>query len=171
MEKIKKVIPNLSEFKQYLRDLVGEMEYSHSSLTKKRLELWLFNKVHLGNGQVSPGFYDQRLYELCQRLYPGSDIGLLTYHGPAKGGSCGLIAPHRDHGYGRPIAVSLNIGIAEFVVDGKSCVLNDGEIVKFNCKQLHSVPRIMSEERFSLVLWQLNQAKGYRSQMVDPIEW
>ena len=171
MEKIKKVIPNLCEFKQYLRDLVGEMEYSHSSLTKKRLELWLFNTVHLGNGQVSPGFYDQRLYELCQRLYPGCDIGLLTYHGKERGGSCGLIAPHRDHGYGRPIAVSLNIGIAEFVVDGKSCVLNDGEIVKFNCKQLHSVPRIMSEERFSFVLWQLNQAKGYRSQMVEPIEW
>jgi hypothetical protein len=171
METIKKTIPNLSEFKEYLRSLIGEMEYSHSSLTKKRLELWLFNKVHLGNGQVSPGFYDQRLYKLCQRLYPGSDIGLLTYHGPARDASCGLIAPHRDQGYGRPIAVSLNIGIAEFVVDGKSCVLNDGEIVKFNCKQLHSVPRIMSEERFSLVLWQLNQAKGYRSQMVEPIEW
>lgn len=171
MEKMKKVIPNISEFKEYLRGLVGEMEYSHSSLTKKRLELWLFNKVHLGNGQVSPGFYDQRLYDLCQKLYPGSDIGLLTYHGPEKGGSCGLIAPHRDHGYGRPIAVSLNIGIAEFIVDGKSCVLKDGEIVKFNCKQLHSVPRIMSEERFSLVLWQLNQAKGFRSSIDFPIEW
>ncbi|WP_333394545.1 hypothetical protein [Microcoleus sp. N9_A1] len=168
---MKKVIPNLSELKEYLRGLVGEMEYSHSSLTKKRLELWLFNKVHLGNGQVSLGFYDERLYQLCQRLYPGCDIGLLTYHGNKRGGSSGLIADHRDHGYGRPIAVSLNIGIAEFVVDGKSCVLDDGEIVKFNCKQIHSVPRIMSEERFSLVLWQLNQAKGYRSKMIESIEW
>ncbi|MEG4503851.1 hypothetical protein QUA81_13395 [Microcoleus sp. F6_B4] len=171
MEKIKKIIPNLSEFKEYLRSLIGEMEYSHSSLTNKRLELWLFNKVHLGNGQVSPGYFDQRLYDLCQRIYPGSDIGLLTYHGKERGGSCGLIAPHRDHGYAQPMAVSLNIGIAEFVIEGKSYLLNDGEIVKFNCKLPHAVPRIMSEERFSLVLWKLNEVKGYRSQMMTPIDW
>lgn len=171
MEKIKKVIPNLPEFKQYLRSLIGEMEYSHSTLTKKRLELWLFNKVHLGNGQVKPGYFDERLYSLCQRIYPGSDIGLLTYHGKERGGSCGLIAPHRDHGYGKPIAVSLNIGVAEFVVDGKSYLLKDGDINEFNCKLSHSVPRILSEERFSLVLWKLNEARGYRSQMVETIDW
>ncbi|MEG4594137.1 hypothetical protein QUB00_20350 [Microcoleus sp. F8_C2] len=171
MEKIKKIIPNLSEFKEYLRNLIGEMEYSHSSLTKKRLELWLFNQIHLGNGQVSPGYSNIRLYDLCQRIYPGCDIGLLTYHGPERGGSCGLIASHRDHSYAQPMAVSLNLGIAEFVIDGKIYVLNDGDIVKFNCKLPHAVPRIMSEERFSLVLWKLNEAKGYRSQMMMPIDW
>ena len=172
MEAIKKTTPNiLLEFKQYLRSLVQQMEYSYSSLTNKRLELWLFNKVHLGNGQVSPGYFDQRLYDFCQRLYPGCDIGLLTYHGPARGGSCGLIAPHRDHGYAQPMAVSLNIGLAEFVVDGKTYLLEDGQMTKFNCKLSHSVPRILSEERFSLVLWKLNQAKGYRGQMMMPIDW
>jgi len=171
MRKIKKTIPNIAEFTEYLRSLVGEMEYSHSTLTKKRLELWLFNKVHLGNGQVSLGFYDQRLYELCQRIYPGSDIGLLTYHGKERGGSCGLIAEHRDHAYAKPTAVSLNIGAAEFVVDGKSYLLENGDINKFNCKLSHSVPRILTEERFSLVLWQLNESKGYRSQMVETIDW
>ncbi|NQE38141.1 hypothetical protein E5S67_05925 [Microcoleus sp. IPMA8] len=35
MEKIKKIIPNISEFKEYLRSLICEMEYSYSSLTKK----------------------------------------------------------------------------------------------------------------------------------------
>jgi len=171
MESIKKTIPNIAEFKEYLRSLIPEMEYSHSSLTKKRLELWLFNKVHLGNGQVSPGYFDQRLYDLCQRIYPDSDIGLLTYHGKERGGSCGLIAPHRDHGYAKPIAVSLNIGRAEFVVDGKTYVLEDGDINQFNCKFSHSVPRILTEERFSLVLWQLNESKGYKSQMMMPIDW
>jgi hypothetical protein len=142
------------------------MEYSHSSLTNKRLELWLFNKVHLGNGRVSPGYFDRRLYDFCQRLYQGCDIGLLTYHGPERGGSCGLIALHRDHSYGQPMAVVLNLGAAEFVINGKSYVLNDGDIMKFNCKLLHAVPRIMSEERFSLVLWKLNQSKGFKSQMI-----
>jgi hypothetical protein len=93
MEAIKKTIPNIAEFKQYLRSLVPQMEYSYSSLTNKRLELWLFNKVHLGNGQVSPGYFDQRLYDFCQRLYENCNIGLLTYHGPERGGSGGLIAP------------------------------------------------------------------------------
>ena len=171
MEAIKKTIQNIAEFKQYLRSLVPQMEYSYSSLTNKRLELWLFNKVHLGNGQVSPGYFDQRLYDFCQRLYEGCDIGLLTYHGPERGGSCGLIAPHRDHSYGQPMAVVLNLGMAEFVIDDKTYVLNDGDIMKFNCKLLHAVPRIMSEERFSLVLWKLNQSKGFKSQMVMPMDW
>src|SRR4028118_2059208 len=157
MEAIKKTIPNIAEFKQYLRSLVPQMEYSYSSLTNKRLELWLFNKVHLGNGQVSPGYFDQRLYDFCQRLYQGCDIGLLTYHGPERGGSCGLIAPHRDHSYGQPMAVVLNIGVAEFVIDGKIHVLNDGDMKRFNCKLPHAVPRILTEERFSLVLWKLNE--------------
>ena len=170
METIKKIIPNLCEFKKYLRSLIAKMEYSHSSLTNKRLELWLFNKVHLGNGQVTPGYFNIRLYDLCQRIYPGCDIALLTYHGKERGGSCGLIAPHRDHGYAQPMAVSLNLGVAEFVIDGKTHVLNDGEIVKFNCKLSHAVPRILSEERFSLVLWKLNEVKGYRSQMMTPID-
>jgi hypothetical protein len=147
------------------------MEYSYSSLTNKRLELWLFNKVHLGNGQVSPGYFDHRLYDFCQRLYEGCDIGLLTYHGPERGGSCGLIAPHRDHSYGQPMAVVLNIGMAEFVIDGKTYVLNDGDIKKFNSKLLHAVPRILTEERFSLVLWKLNLNKGYKSQMTIPVNW
>ena len=171
MEAIKKTIPNIAEFKQYLRSLVPQMEYSYSSLTNKRLELWLFNKVHLGNGQVSPGYFDQRLYDFCQRLYEGCNIGLLTYHGPERGGSCGLIAPHRDHSYGQPMAVVVNIGMAEFVIDGKTYVLNDGDIKKFNSKLLHAVPRILNEERFSLVLWKLNLNKGYKSQMTIPINW
>jgi len=171
METIKKTIPNIAELKQYLRGLVNEMEYSHSSLTKKRLELWIFNKIHLGNGHVSAGYFDQRLYDFCQRLYPGCDVGLLTYHGKERGGSCGLIAPHRDYSYGQPMAVLLNIGMAEFAINDKTYVLNDGDIMKFNCKLLHAVPRIMSEERFSLVLWKLNQAKGFKSQMMMPIDW
>jgi hypothetical protein len=69
------------------------------------------------------------------------------------------------------MAVVLNIGVAEFTIDGKTYLLQDGDMTKFNCKLSHSVPRILSEERFSLVLWKLNQAMGYRSQMMMPIDW
>lgn len=171
MQTIAKQIPNIQEFKEYLGSLVDLMEYSHSTLTEKRLELWLFNKVHLGNGSVTLGYFDQRLYDFCQRLYPGSDVGLLTYHGPKRGGSSGLIKPHRDHQYAMPPAVLLNIGVAEFVINGESHLLQDGDIKAFNCKQSHGVQRILSEERFSLVLWKFNEAKGYRSKMMMPIDW
>lgn len=171
MKRLMKQIPNIEQFRDYCRSLVPLMKPSHSTLTGRRLELWLFNEVHLGSGKVSPGYFDSRLYNFCQRIYPGCNIGLLTYHGELGGGSSGLIKPHRDHGYAKPRAVSINLGEAEFAVDGKLYKLSDGDICEFNCKLTHSIPRILSSERFSLVLWQLNEAKGYRSQMVEPIDW
>ena len=93
------------------------MKPSYSTLTTRRLELWLFNEVHLGNGTVKPAYFDDRLYNFCQRIYPGSNIGLLTYHGYERGGSSGLIRPHKDHGYAMPHTVSINLGEAEFAID------------------------------------------------------
>ena len=171
MKRLKKQIPNIEQFRDYCRSLVPLMKPSHSSLTGRRLELWLFNEVHLGSGKVTAGYFDSRLYDFCQRIYPGSNIGLLTYHGELGGGSSGLIKPHRDHGYAMPRAVSINLGEAEFAVDGKLYKLGDGDICEFNCKLTHSVPRILTPERFSLVLWQLNEARGYRSQIIEPINW
>ncbi|MEG3842618.1 hypothetical protein [Microcoleus sp. herbarium14] len=169
MQQITKSIPNIEHFRDYCRSLVSLMRPSFSTLTNRRLELWLFNSVHLGNGTVSPGFFDDRLYNFCQRIYPGCDIGLLTYHGELNGGSSGLIKPHKDHSYAMPRTVTINLGEAEFYIDGNLHRLTDGAICEFNCKLTHSVPRILSAERFSLVLWQLNKAKGFHSQMIDQL--
>lgn len=171
IRKLTKTIPNIEEFRGYCQSLVDLMKPSFSRYTDRRLQLWLFNEVNLGNGKVTPGYFDNRLYEFCQQVYPGCDVGLLCYHGKRNGGSSGIIRPHGDHQYARPIAVNINLGIAEFSIGNKLYKLNDGDIVEFNCKQPHSVPHILSEERFSLVLWQLNQAKGYRSTIDFPITW
>ncbi|WP_293134824.1 hypothetical protein [Microcoleus sp. bin38.metabat.b11b12b14.051] len=171
MKKIAKQIPNLEAFRDYCRSLIPLMNPSFSRYTDRRLQLWIFNEVNLGNGKVSPGYFDGRLYEFCQRIYPGCDIGLLTYHGKASGGSSGVIRPHGDHAYAKPRAININLGVAEFSIDGKLYKLNDGDIVEFNCKKVHAVPRVLSEERFSLVLWQLNEARGYRSSIDFPIAW
>lgn len=168
MQQITKTIPNLETFRDYCRSLIPLMKPSFSSLTNRRLELWLFNKVHLGNGTVNPGFFDLRLYNLCQQIYSGCNVGLLTYHGELNGGSSGIIRAHKDHAYAMPRTISINLGEAEFSIDGKLHLLKDGDIVEFNCKQTHSVPRVLSEERFSLVLWQLNKAKGFHSKMMHP---
>jgi hypothetical protein len=171
MKRLTKTIPNLEQFREFCQNRVDDMKPSFSSLTDRRLELWLFNSVHLGNGKVSPGYFDDRLYEFCQKIYPGCDIGLLTYHGDRNGGSSGVIRPHGDHAYAMPRAVNINLGVAEFSIGGKLYKLNDGDIVEFNCKKSHAVPRVLSEERFSLVLWQLNESKGYRSSIDFPINW
>jgi phage gp45-like len=96
-------------------------------------------------------------------------IGLLTFGGKIGNiQSTGLIIPHRDHSYSRAIptkrfaiARTVNLGSCIFNYDGKDYQLNDGDIIEFNCKKLHGVTKIMSEERFSINLWQLNQQKGY----------
>jgi phage gp45-like len=71
------------------------------------------------------------------------------------------IKEHRDHGYSRAIARTVNLGSCVFHYDGKEYQLNDGDIIEFNCKKLHGVTKILSNERFSINLWQLNQEKGY----------
>ena len=169
MRQIKKAIPNLEEFRDYFRSLIPLMAPSHSSLTGRRLELWIFNQVNLGSGKVSPGFCDDRLYAFTQRIYPGCNIGLLTYHGSERGGSSGLIRSHRDHTYAMPQALSINLGIADFEINGVTHRLGDGDIWEFNCKEPHAIPAIHTAERFSLVLWQLNKRKGYECTM--PINW
>ncbi|MDQ2096756.1 MAG: hypothetical protein QQW96_03815 [Tychonema bourrellyi B0820] len=141
------------------------MKPSFSTLTTRRLELWIFNSVHLGNGTVSPGHCDDRLHKFTQSIYPGCNIGLLTYHGKLCGGSSGLIKPHKDHQYALPRTVSINLGVADFFIDNKTYRLNDGDIVEFNCKLTHSIPHVLSPERFSLVLWTLNKSKGYNCTM------
>lgn len=84
------------------------MKPNFSSLTDRRLELWVFNSIHLGNGEVSPGYFDERLYKFCQGIYPWTDVGLLTYHGSRLGGSSGIIRPHRDRAYSLPKAININ---------------------------------------------------------------
>lgn len=171
MKRIKKQIPNIEQIRDFCRSRIPEMKLSFSRYTDRRLQLWLFNEINLGTGKVSPGYFDLRLHRFSQLIYPGCDVGLLTYHGPEGGGSSGVIRPHGDHAYAMPRAISINLGVAEFSIGGKLHLLNDGDIVEFNCKHPHAVPRVLSAERFSLVLWQLNEAKGYRSQMVIPVPW
>ena len=165
MLQIKKKIPNLEELRLYFRSLIPVMAPSYSSLTTRRLEIWIFNQVNLGSGKVSPALTDDRLYSLTQRIYPGSNIGLLTYHGNERGGSSGLIRSHKDHAFSMPQAISINLGIADFEFSGVAHRLNDGDIWEFNCKESHAVPKIYTAERFSLVLWTLNKRKGYNCTM------
>ncbi|MDB9490754.1 hypothetical protein PN478_09490 [Dolichospermum circinale CS-534/05] len=153
----------LDELKEYLKGLVPLMTPDVSSRST-RYRMWIFNSCDLRNGTISPAYYEERLFRFCQKVYPGSNIGLISFGGQIGGiKSDGLIGDHRDHSYGQPMARTINVGKAIFRVDGIDYELNDGDIVEFNCKKIHSLVEIRSELRFGINLWKLNEDKGYRS--------
>ena len=160
----------LADLRSFCRESVNLMTSDVSSYAQGRYRLWLFHECDLRTpGTITKAYHNDRLGNFCQRVYPGTNIGLLTFGGKIGNiQSTGLIIPHRDHTYSRAIpterfaiARTVNLGSCVFHYDGKEYQLNDGDIIEFNCKKLHGVTKILSEERFSINLWQLNQEKGY----------
>lgn len=156
----------LEQLRSFCQSLKPKMELDVSNYAKGRRRLWLFHESNLRNTELTRAFFDKRLWDFCQRVYPGCNIGLLSYGGED---STGLIDWHRDHSYSQPIARTINLGEAIFGYDlnrqggdRKEFKLNDGEIIEFNCKHPHALLKIVSNERFSINLWRLNEAKGYK---------
>jgi hypothetical protein len=153
----------LDDLRNFCREATSIMSKDVSSYAKGRYRIWLFHECNLSNGKISKSYYDERLWNFCQRVYPETNIGLLTFGGNINGVfSTGLIKDHRDHEYAKPIAKTVNIGSCIFRYDDKEYQLNDGDIIEFNCKKIHGVSKILSEERFSINLWKLNEEKGYK---------
>jgi hypothetical protein len=153
----------LTDLKSFCRRNIELMSCDVSSYAKGRYRLWLFHECNLKTGKITKGYYDDRLWNFCQRVYSGTNIGLLTFGGKVGNiQSTGLIQLHRDHSYSQVIARTVNLGSCIFNYDGKDYQLNDGDIIEFNCKKLHGVTKILSEERFSINLWKLNEVKGYK---------
>lgn len=152
LEKIARISSDtLEDLRLHCRKLREIMTSDVSNYSKGRQQLWLFNRCDLRrSAQIFEAYYDERIYQLSQRIYPGCNIGMLTYNG--------LIKRHRDHNYAMPEACLLNLGEADFSYDDELYRLKDGEIFKFNCKRPHAVERI-SEERYSIVFWKLRS--GY----------
>lgn len=154
----------LEELKEYLKSLVPLMTKDVSYRASSRYRMWIFNECNLKTGKITAAYYDDRLFRFCQLVFPGCGIGLISFGGEVNGiKSSGLISDHRDHTYGRPMARTVNIGKCIFRVDDVDYELNDGDIIEFNCKKIHSLKEIRSELRFGINLWTLNERKGFVS--------
>lgn len=147
------------------------MQPDISSYAKGRYRLWLFHEAILGQKTIKLAHFDQRLWDFAQRIYPGSNIALLTYNGQAESWtSNGTIKPHRDDTYAIEKAVGCNLGTATFLYNpdrrdstsANCCTieLGDGDIYSFNCKHLHGVAEA-GEGRFSLNIWKLKEDSRY----------
>lgn len=163
-----KKLTNTQFLWDWCRSTKNYLSEDHSNYAKGRHRLWLFHEVDFRDGRLSKAYIDKNIWEISQKVYPGSNIGLLTYGGSLVNGkvSDGRIGLHRDHTYASLKAVSINLGECVFThgepVQKDYCLL-DGDVTEFNCKALHSVKEIKSDERFSIIFWQLNSAKGFNS--------
>lgn len=165
------VLKRLSNTKvlwEWCRNMRPHLIEDVSNYAPGRYRLWLFHEVDFRNGRLTKAYIDKNIWDFAQMVYPGSNIGLLTYGGKLGNGkvSNGKIGLHRDHTYASPKAVSVNLGECVFThgePTQRDYCLVDGHIAEFNCKAPHSVKEIRSEERFSIVFWQLNTAKGFNS--------
>ena len=161
-------VKNPDALRDWCQSMKDKLIADVSNYAKGRYRLWLFHEVDFRNGKLTKAYYDQRIFDFSQRIYPGCNIGLLTFGGKLDNSkfSDGRINLHRDHTYAKPKAISINLGEAIFSYgepEPKDYLLKDGDILEFNCKVLHGVKQIKSPERFSLVFWQLNDSKGYHS--------
>lgn len=72
---------SLNELRLWCFDRIPEMQIDVSRYAPGRRRLWLFQDVDLRDGSLSPGYYDDRIWQFCQRIYPGCNVGLLTWGG------------------------------------------------------------------------------------------
>lgn len=168
MIKRHQAISNPAELRAHLTDLLPLFQKDVSRYAPNRRRLWLFHEPNLSQiKSIKPAHFDERLWQLSQRVYPGCDTALVSYNGS---GSDGRIQPHRDDTYSRDRAVSINLGAAIFAYhdDRKGTdpngmtnyQLTDGGIYEFHCKHLHAVTAA-SDNRFSIVFWQLKSDSRY----------
>jgi hypothetical protein len=176
LRKISQVNPaHIEELREFCQQMIPMMNYDVSNYSPNRKRIWLFHEVNLKTSEISLGYFDQRLWAFCQKVYPDCNIGLMSYGGKGLD-SDGLIGLHRDHSYSQPMpqarfahARTVNLGDSIFGYDlkrqggeVKQYHLKDGEIIEFNCKHSHSLLAINSDIRFGINLWKLNPEKGFK---------
>ena len=154
-----------------VRDVIAHLENTVapalspdvSSYARGRTRAWLQYEAPLSRRQnYRRGLRDPKLWTWLattwQRAgYAGTPDLALALHGPIG------IRPHRDASYAHAHALTVNLGTAEWGWhpdrQGQNpanlhwTTLTGGEILKFDCKHLHS-SRNLDPARWAIVLWQ-----------------
>ena len=132
-------------------NIISFHEAVKSHYAPRRLEQWFewgFNLQSIKEGRHQLSSYNQapdRFKRLGNLVYPGWN-SLLCCYGNFQDETSTSITTHRDHGFCENKVVMLNLGIADFTIDGKTHRLVDGVVVEFDSKLPHSA-RQLSKER------------------------
>ena len=136
----------LDDLKSWCRTQQPTEKPTASSYARGRFEKWYEHEFKLTMPvEILPAEHDERIYQLGQRLYPGNQSCLFLHYLPGVG-----ILPHRDHTASEAWVVSVNIGArVTFRHDDDVTLLEDGQVVGFDSKQIHSLDPV-SQERWAL---------------------
>ena len=93
--------PMLEALTARLETVKDSLNTDVSNYARGRLNTWIGVQWHLKDKRFVPaGFWDEQLWEFGQRLYPGTQLMLLTYSGDGEGEGTG-IGLHRDDSYAK----------------------------------------------------------------------
>lgn len=136
----------LDELKDVCRELTPSMKFSLSGYTiGGRKESWFEMGWKLANSKHPVEIFDaphhERFHKLGQRLFPGNHSCLFLYYPEGA-----YINPHRDYTASEAWVVQVNIGCPiTFTLGDRQYPIEDGEIIGFNSKLLHSVSPATSD--------------------------
>ncbi len=119
---------------------------------RDRKNLWIEAEPDYAKGKYKPAHTDERLWRLCQNIYPSAALAQVYFAAGGHG-----IGWHGDGAFAKSEAYILNLGavcLQTKLKNGELISLNltGGEVIKFDCKLLHrSIPR--SEDRIGIAIW------------------
>ena len=137
----------LDDLKAWCRAQQPTEKPTVSNYARGRFEKWFEIEFKLTTPvEVIPAEHNsERIYQLGQRLYPGNHSCLFLHYLPGIG-----ILPHRDHTASSAWVVSVNIGaLATFRHGDDVYQLEDGQVVGFDSKKIHSLDPV-AQERWAL---------------------
>lgn len=136
----------LKDLKAWCRVQQPTEKPTASSYARGRFEKWYEHEFKLTMPvEIVPAEHDERIYNLGQRLFPGNHCCLFLHYLPGIG-----ILPHRDHTASEAWVVSVNIGVPVVFRHGDDVYqLEDGQVVGFDSKQIHSNDPV-AQERWAL---------------------
>lgn len=151
----------IADLKEWLEARRHLLKPSLSRYAPGRAELWLKVACDLRSPPtLSPGYRDERIEALGERLLPGWDIGLILKYPPKV-----AIGLHRDHRvFAAREAVAVNLEETNFLMAARpqagenprptAFCLQTGDCISFNPKKLHGTTPIETE-RWSIIFWYL----------------
>jgi len=133
---------DLLALKHWCRKQQATESPSVSSYAPGRFEKWFDLEFKLSTKvEIITAPHDERIYQLGQLLYPGNHSCLFLHYLPGV-----EILPHRDHTASEAWVVSINIGARVIFRHGNEVRhLENGQVVGFNSKVIHSLDPVKSE--------------------------
>ncbi len=118
----------------------------HSKYKTIQQQIWLFRSIDYQTGEINAGYVDKFILAIKNEVFPEANIGLLT---AIVNDDLNLKFLQKNK------ARLLNLGHTIFNYDGHANILQDGEIIEYDCTKNAQIKSISALQRFTLIFWQL----------------